>query len=131
MSPHALLPALEDAAAVLGPGRRCCVARELTKLHEEFYRDSLEGALAEFTARGPRGEVTLVVQGRGGPGGAAAPEASDAEILAALEEAVAGGQSPSAAAKAVATALGASRKHVYALSLGGAGAPAPAEAPPG
>jgi 16S rRNA (cytidine1402-2'-O)-methyltransferase len=36
--PHGLLAVLADAAAVLGGGRRCCVARELTKLHEEFSR---------------------------------------------------------------------------------------------
>jgi 16S rRNA (cytidine1402-2'-O)-methyltransferase len=36
--PHALLAVLEDAAAELGAGRRCCLARELTKLHEEFHR---------------------------------------------------------------------------------------------
>jgi 16S rRNA (cytidine1402-2'-O)-methyltransferase len=36
--PHAALAVLEDAAAELGSGRRCCLARELTKLHEEFAR---------------------------------------------------------------------------------------------
>jgi 16S rRNA (cytidine1402-2'-O)-methyltransferase len=36
--PHGLGPILADMAAVLGPSRRAVVARELTKLHEEFYR---------------------------------------------------------------------------------------------
>lgn len=36
--PHALVAVMEDAGAVLGGGRRCCVARELTKMHEEFHR---------------------------------------------------------------------------------------------
>lgn len=129
MPPHSLLAALADAAAVLGPGRRCCVARELTKLHEEFWRGSLEAALAEFTERGPRGEVTLVVEGAGGGGGAGegGAGASDEEVLAALRRAVEeGGLSPSSAAKEVARALGVQRKHAYALSLrlgqGGGGA---------
>lgn len=118
VSPHSLLAALADACAVLGLGRRCCVARELTKLHEEFWRGSLEGALAEFTARGPRGEVTLVIEGaaEAGPG----PEGgmSDEDILAALQRAVGEeGLSPSQAAKQVAKAQGLPRKQVYALSL--------------
>jgi 16S rRNA (cytidine1402-2'-O)-methyltransferase len=53
-------------AAVLGPSRSCCVARELTKLHEEFWRGSLEGAVQEFSTRAPRGEICLVVQGATG-----------------------------------------------------------------
>lgn len=116
-SPHALLGSLEDAAAVFGPDRRCCVARELTKLHEEFWRGTLAGALEEFSARGPRGEMTLVVEGAP-PGRAGGAEASDEEILAALRRAVAEeGLAPSQAAREVAARLGAGRKRVYALSL--------------
>ncbi len=36
--PHGLGAVLRDCAEVLGGGRRCCVARELSKLHEEYYR---------------------------------------------------------------------------------------------
>eukprot|EP00884_Botryococcus_braunii_P014273 jgi/Botrbrau1/22847/Bobra.0065s0006.1 len=39
------------------------VARELTKLHEEVWRGTLEGAFIEFTDRLVKGEVTLVVEG--------------------------------------------------------------------
>ncbi|GAB4820405.1 hypothetical protein N2152v2_007451 [Parachlorella kessleri] len=118
--PHGLLGTLEDAAATLGRLRRCCVARELTKLHEEFWRGSLEGALQEFTARGPRGEVTLVVEGAAEGGGSAVPEgpAGDEVILEALRRAVGEeGLSPSQAAKEVAARLEVGRRHVYALSL--------------
>ena len=82
--PHDLRNVLEDAAAVLGNDRRCCIAREMTKEHEEFYRDSLVGALREMDhgADAPsfstekkkdrqrhgnntrfRGEIVLVVDG--------------------------------------------------------------------
>lgn len=36
--PHGLRAVLAEVAEVLGPQRRCCVAREMTKIHEEFYR---------------------------------------------------------------------------------------------
>ncbi len=115
-SPHALLATLADACEVLGPSRRCCVARELTKLHEELWRGTLEVALEEFTVRGPRGEMTLVLEGA--PVGGDRRAVGDEEILEALRRAVHDeGLSPSQAAKEVAARLGAGRKHVYALSL--------------
>ena len=51
-----------DLAELLGP-RPAAVARELTKLHEEIFRGSLEEAIAHFEAQPPRGEITLVVAG--------------------------------------------------------------------
>lgn len=103
------------------PGCRCCLARELTKRHEELWRGSLSGALAEFTERAPRGEFVLLIEGRDGDAeagadGAAGPATEEA-ILEELRQAVAAGESPSAAARSVAARLGQSRKLCYALSL--------------
>jgi 16S rRNA (cytidine1402-2'-O)-methyltransferase len=64
-SPRRLGASLRALAARLGP-RRACVARELTKLHEEAVRGSLV-ELAERFAAGARGEVTLVVEGASEP----------------------------------------------------------------
>lgn len=75
---HTTLLALGDA---LGD-RRACVARELTKLHEELVRGSL-AELAERYAEGARGEVTLVVEGAP-PASPPSAEVLDAEIRAAL-----------------------------------------------
>ncbi|KAG1656729.1 hypothetical protein FOA52_011605 [Chlamydomonas sp. UWO 241] len=61
--PHGLRTVLEDMVTVLGGSRKVVVARELTKLHEEFFRSDLQGALEEFTRREPRGEIVLVVAG--------------------------------------------------------------------
>jgi 16S rRNA (cytidine1402-2'-O)-methyltransferase len=62
-APHRLLESLEDSAQVLGP-RRGCVARELTKLHEEVVRGTLPELAATFRSRGAgRGEITVVVEG--------------------------------------------------------------------
>jgi 16S rRNA (cytidine1402-2'-O)-methyltransferase len=60
-APGRLAATLEELGERLGP-RRACVARELTKLHEEVARGSLP-ELAERFASGARGEVTLVVEG--------------------------------------------------------------------
>lgn len=79
--------------------------------------------LEEFRERGPRGEFVVLVEGAGTSsaareaGAAASGEAGEEEVVKALREAVAGGESPSSAAKNVAQRLGVSRKLAYALSL--------------
>lgn len=60
-SPHRLHATLEDALEALGD-RRIAVCRELTKLHEEIWRGSISGAIDRFAE--PRGEFTLVIEGR-------------------------------------------------------------------
>ena len=63
-APHRIAEALTDIAAVL-PSRQIVVARELTKLHEEFLRGTAEMILAELLARPAiKGEITLLI----GPG---------------------------------------------------------------
>ena len=62
-SPHRLLRTLADLAESLGRSRQIAIARELTKLHEEFWRGSIEDAIAYFTIQAPRGEFTLVLEG--------------------------------------------------------------------
>ena len=48
MPPHSLLAVLEAASEVLGRDRRCVIARELTKLHEELYRSTLGDAAQHY-----------------------------------------------------------------------------------
>ncbi len=61
-SPHRLIPALQDIADTLGE-RRLAVCRELTKLHEEIFRGTVREAITHFGE--PRGEFTLVIEGKG------------------------------------------------------------------
>jgi len=61
-APHRIAAALQDILTTLGD-RRIAVCRELTKLHEEVYRGTVSEAIKHFTA--PRGEFTLVIEGRG------------------------------------------------------------------
>ncbi|MFZ5592283.1 MAG: 16S rRNA (cytidine(1402)-2'-O)-methyltransferase [Bacillota bacterium] len=59
---HRVDKTLADMLEVLGD-RRICVARELTKLHEEIWRGTLAGAVEYFSGRPLKGEFTLVVEG--------------------------------------------------------------------
>jgi 16S rRNA (cytidine1402-2'-O)-methyltransferase len=60
-APHRLLETLRDALEIFGD-RRAAVCRELTKVHEEVFRGRLSQAIEHFTH--PRGEFTLVIEGR-------------------------------------------------------------------
>lgn len=79
-APHRLLESLEEAARTLGP-RRACVARELTKVHEEAARGTLSSLAAEFRGRGEgRGEATVVVEGNREPPAVMSEQEMDREI---------------------------------------------------
>ena len=66
-SPHRLLATLETIAATL-PNRKLVVARELTKLHEEFLRGTARQILDVFAARTEvKGEIVLLIEGSGEP----------------------------------------------------------------
>ncbi|HKE58955.1 MAG TPA: 16S rRNA (cytidine(1402)-2'-O)-methyltransferase [Pyrinomonadaceae bacterium] len=59
-APHRLRPTLMDAYKVLGE-RRAVVARELTKLHEEFRRGLLSDLVSHYATEEPRGEIVLLI----------------------------------------------------------------------
>ena len=110
-APHRLVESLNDAARILGP-RRAAVARELTKLHEETLRGTLDELALLFQARGAgRGEITVVVEG----GGGAPREAVD--IDAAIREALAAGASKRAAAREIAARSGFPARQIYARMI--------------
>lgn len=65
-SPHKLTGTLQDLMEKLGPERRMAAARELTKLHEEVIRGTINDLLAYFQSTVPKGEFTLVIEGSPG-----------------------------------------------------------------
>ena len=62
-APHKLKTTLADMAEVFGGERRIALVRELTKLHEEVIRTTLDGALERYSDSSPRGEYVLVIEG--------------------------------------------------------------------
>ena len=62
-APHRILETLADLASVWGPALRVVVARELTKMHEEFHRGTVLEVKDDLAARDRvRGEITLLVE---------------------------------------------------------------------
>lgn len=110
-SPHRLAATLGEMVGVVGPDRRAVVARELTKLHEEFVRGTV-AELAERFAEPPKGEIVLVLEGAPPPS-----EVGDERIRTVLAEARAGGASTRDAADEAARRLGVSRRRAYRLGL--------------
>ena len=107
LTPHRIGADLTAAAEACGPDRQVCVARELTKLHEEWWWGTLEEAAAHWSEVAGRGEFTVVVDG-------AAPvpvDPDDAEALAARY--VEDGATPSQASRRAAAETGVDRRAIY------------------
>jgi 16S rRNA (cytidine1402-2'-O)-methyltransferase len=111
-SPNRVGATLQDLADVCGFDRAVVVGRELTKLHEEYFRGSLAAAALRF-AENARGEFVIVIEG----GSAEQQIVSDEVIAAALQDALAAGASTRTAADDVAALLGVARNRVYKLAV--------------
>jgi len=60
-SPYKIVKLLKDLKAVLGENREIVLARELTKLHEEFLRGTADDLIKHFEQKKPKGEFVVVV----------------------------------------------------------------------
>jgi 16S rRNA (cytidine1402-2'-O)-methyltransferase len=112
-SPHRLRATLRDLGECLGKDRHIVLARELTKLHEEFWRGTIEEAIAYYTQHEPRGEFTLVVAGAE----LAMPVLSEDALKAELEQIMAQGVSRSQATRQLAQLTKLPRRQLYQLAL--------------
>ncbi len=111
-APHRIAASLADLAAACGGTRRACIARELTKRFESFYR----GSLAELVARAQsdedlrRGESVIIVEGaQAKPLSAGRLDETLVVLLRFLP--------PSAAAEAAAELTGVRKNDAYARAL--------------
>jgi 16S rRNA (cytidine1402-2'-O)-methyltransferase len=111
-SPRRLAETLVDLKDVLGD-RRAVVARELTKVHEEFVRGSLSELAGRYATEEPRGEVVVLVEGRTGE-----HRWSEEELRRALEEGLGRGEKLKALSTELARRAGWSGQDVYRLGLG-------------
>ena len=64
-SPHRVVKALTQFVEVFGPDRPACVCREISKVHEESVRGTLQEVLRHFQETEPRGEFVIIVGGKG------------------------------------------------------------------
>jgi 16S rRNA (cytidine1402-2'-O)-methyltransferase len=109
-TPHRLLSAMKDIELVLGK-RQIAVARELTKLHEEIFRGSVSEAIQYFKETPPRGEITLIINGKSEKAG----KWSEEQIIEAIQFALDCAEQPSMIARNIAKQSGWKRSEVYPL----------------
>lgn len=129
-APHRLLDSLNDMLSVLGD-RRVAVANDLTKRYEEVRRNRISQLLPHFQEHRPRGEYTLVIEGRmplrtskrdrlrvrADSTADSAEGPSEAEIARRLRELRLQGKNGSAAARIIARELGLQKGVVYQIWL--------------
>ena len=109
-APHKLANTLNDLLAAFGPERRISLCRELTKLHEEVIRTTLQGAVDYYREQDPRGEYVLVLEG------AAPPPVTELTLeyaLALVAEKLAQGLSRKDAVKLVSMETGFAKNALY------------------
>lgn len=112
-APHKLRTTLNDMKSAFGGGRRIALARELTKIHEEIIRTTIDDAIELYNEKTPRGEYVLVVEG--------ASEAAEEKecfwesmsIKEHVDYYIAGGKGRKDAIKAVAEDRSVPRREVY------------------
>lgn len=108
-TPHRILESLEDVFSVLGD-RRICVAREMTKMYEEYWRGSVSGALEHFKSHSARGEFTLVMEGKRKEESGKWPEE---KLLEAIQKGLESKEAPSGLAGRLAKESGWKKRDVY------------------
>ncbi len=111
-TPHRIMEALGDVEAIFGPGQPVVVARELTKLHEEFLRGPVAAVRAELAGReSVRGEMVLLFA----PAAASVQTAGEVavSVRTAVRALIAAGVSEKDALKQVARERGLGKSEVY------------------
>jgi len=111
-APHKLRYTLADMKDAFGGDRRIALVRELTKLHEEVIRGSIDEVIAIYDEKNPRGEYVLIIEG------ATAPEAEDnwwdgLDSIEHVDEYISRGMSEKDAIKQAAKDRGVPKRDVY------------------
>lgn len=108
-APHRLAKTLKTLASVLPKDRQIVAARELTKIHEEFIRGSVEEVTNYFNKTAPRGEFVILVS----PNTEAPKQLSWAELINLVNGLVEKGESKKDAIKQVAKEHHVSKNELY------------------
>ncbi|AKG22980.1 16S rRNA (cytidine(1402)-2'-O)-methyltransferase [Calothrix sp. 336/3] len=112
-SPHRLRDTLQDFADIFGQQRQIVLARELTKLHEEFWRGTIAAAIQEWSDRQPQGEYTILVAGTSPTN----REFTEAELQAELTKLIHQGISRSQASRELAEITSLPKRQIYQIAL--------------
>jgi 16S rRNA (cytidine1402-2'-O)-methyltransferase len=110
-SPYRIVESLEDILSILG-NREICVAREMTKMFEEYWRGNLTGAVEYFKSQPARGEFTLVVEGKAKDEGAVW---SEEDLRAAIERELKTEKSAKEISAELAETSGWSKREIYSF----------------
>ena len=110
-SPHRLAATLKDLFEECGASRQVAVVRELTKVHEEIFRGSLEESL-KWAEKSIKGEIVIVLEA-----GTITSEIDDERLETVLKEILAGGVSTKDAAEEASRRLNVSRRRAYSTAL--------------
>lgn len=111
VSPYRIVESLESMLLILG-NRQICVAREMTKMYEEYWRGPISEAVEYFKSQPVRGEFTLVVEGK--------PKGEDKkwteeQVLEAVKNGLQNQKSAKDLSSELAGLSGWSKKEIYAL----------------
>jgi 16S rRNA (cytidine1402-2'-O)-methyltransferase len=110
-SPYRIVESLEDILLVLGD-RRICVAREMTKMFEEYWRGNVSQAIQHFKSQPARGEFTLVVDGKKMDGN---EKWTESQLTAAIENELKNEKSAKEISVELARQSGWSKKEIYSF----------------
>lgn len=110
-TPHRITNALEDILAILG-NRRICIAREMTKMYEEYWRGNVSEAIEYFKIKEPRGEFTLVIEGKNKE---ESEKWEEAKVMEAVRKELKAGKPAKEISAELAERSGWSKKEVYNL----------------
>ena len=114
-APHRLLNTLISLEKALGATRAIVLARELTKIHEEFWHGTIAEAIALYQSdRQPKGEYTIVVAGSELT---KEIDLSESQVKGELQQLLAQGLTRSQASKQLAKLSKLSRREIYQLTL--------------
>lgn len=112
-SPHKLKQTLQDLGGIFGQEHDIVLARELTKIYEEFWRGKIGEAIAHFNQHDPQGEFTLVIAGNP----VIKKQFSHAEIVLELKTLIETGISKSEASRLVAQSTGMQKRQIYEIAI--------------
>ena len=108
-APHRLVKTLNNMSEILDSARQIVVARELTKIHEEFIRGTISEVTNYFEQNAPRGEFVILVS----PNTKQAEKLSWTALIALVEQLVAKGKSKKMAIKEIAQENHVSKNELY------------------